>query len=117
MRRFEAVVAGASPALLTDEYPSTADEQSIHPEIDRPDVSKRDRWTPPVKRPVTPPRYIALARLAEISLPAIFGARLSMIRAGAIRPCCGAWRYPPGRVNSRLPAAYRLLGSVQPDLG
>ena len=77
------MVAVAGSALLTDKYPSTADGQSIHPEIYRPDVSKLDRWPPPVKRPPTLPRYIALAQLAEISLPAIFGARLSMIQAGA----------------------------------
>ena len=72
---------------------------------------------PPVERLPTLPRYIALARLAEISLPAIFGAWLFMIQAGALSTLLRGLALPPGRVGSRVPAAYRLLGSVQPDLG
>lgn len=56
----------------------------MHPGVDRRYVSELDRWPPPVKRLLTQPRYIALARLAEVSLLTSFGAGHSMIRAGAL---------------------------------
>ncbi|MGI9613068.1 MAG: DUF4389 domain-containing protein, partial [Acidimicrobiales bacterium] len=41
---------GAYLALLTDQYPSTVDEQSVHLDIDYPDVERDlNRWLPIVK--------------------------------------------------------------------
>src|SRR5687768_17819997 len=37
---------GAYSALLTDQLPSTVDEQSVHLEIDYPDVKRLNRWLP-----------------------------------------------------------------------
>jgi Domain of unknown function (DUF4389) len=55
---------GAYSLLLTDKYPSTVDEQSIHLELDYPDVPKDlNRYMPIVKWLLAIPHYIALAFL------------------------------------------------------
>ncbi len=52
---------GAYLFLLTDQYPSTEDEQAIHLEIDYPDVkSDLNRWMPIVKWLLAIPHYIVL---------------------------------------------------------
>jgi hypothetical protein len=51
--------------LLTDQYPSTVEEQSVHLEIDYPDVENDlNRWMPLVKWLLAIPHYIALFFLA-----------------------------------------------------
>src|SRR3972149_1927554 len=50
---------GAYLALLTDRYPSTVEEQSVHLEIDYPDVERDlNRWLPLVKWLVAVPPSI-----------------------------------------------------------
>lgn len=47
--------------LLTDQYPSTVEEQSVHLEIDYPDVKNDlNRWMPLVKWLLAIPHYVAL---------------------------------------------------------
>jgi hypothetical protein len=85
--RFGARV-GAYLALLTDRYPSTVDEQSVHLEVDYPDV-ERDlhRWLPLVKWLLAIPHYFALAVLAIVACVAVVIAWFAILVTG---------RYPRG---------------------
>jgi hypothetical protein len=64
LTRFGARV-GAYFLLLTDQYPSTVEEQSVHLEIDYPDVERDlNRFMPIIKWLLAIPHYIVLAFLA-----------------------------------------------------
>jgi hypothetical protein len=64
LTRFGARV-GAYAALLTDQYPSTVDEQSVHLEIDYPDVkTSLNRWLPLVKWFLAIPHFFILIFLS-----------------------------------------------------
>lgn len=55
---------GASLMLLTDAYPSTDDQQSVHLDIDYPDAeTELNRWLPLVKWFLAIPHYIVLTLL------------------------------------------------------
>jgi hypothetical protein len=85
--RFGARV-GAYLALLTDQYPSTVDEQSVHLEIDYPDVAADlNRWLPLVKWFLAIPHFIVLAVLAIGAFFAIIIAWFAILFTG---------RYPRG---------------------
>ncbi len=85
--RFGARVS-AYAALLTDRYPSTVEEQSVHLEIDYPDVeTDLNRWLPLVKWLLAIPHYVVLFFLS-------IGAFFSVILAWFAILATG--RYPRG---------------------
>ena len=77
------VRVGAYLALLTDRYPSTVDEQSVHLEIDYPDVEQDlNRWLPLVKWLLAIPHVIVLVVLAVVAIFAIFIAWFAVLFTG-----------------------------------
>ena len=75
-------------ACLTDQYPSTVEEQSVHLEIDYPDVQHDlNRWLPLVKWLLAIPHYIVLAILAIFAIFAVILSWFAILFTG---------RYPKG---------------------
>ena len=85
--RFGARVA-AYGALLTDRYPSTVEEQSVHLDLDYPDAEKDlNRWLPLVKWLLVIPHIIVLAFLFLGAFFAVIIAWFAILFTG---------RYPRG---------------------
>jgi hypothetical protein len=75
-------------ALLTDEYPSTDEEQSVHIEIAYPRAAQDlNRWLPLVKWLLAVPHYILLALLAFGAVCCVIVAWFAILFTG---------RYPRG---------------------
>ncbi|MCV2395260.1 DUF4389 domain-containing protein [Actinotalea sp. M2MS4P-6] len=85
-QRFSARVA-AYGALLTDRYPSTEDEQSVHLELDYPDAQRLNPLMPLVKWLLVLPHVVVLAFLWVGSFFAIVIAWFAILFTG---------RYPRG---------------------
>jgi len=74
---------GAYMALLTDRYPSTVEEQSVHLEIDYPDVKNDlNRWMPIIKWFLAIPHYIVLAFLVVGAVFAVIIAWFAILLTG-----------------------------------
>jgi hypothetical protein len=87
LTRFGARI-GAYLGLLTDRYPSTVDEQSVHLEIDYPDVEEDlNRWLPLVKWFLAIPHYIVLFFLFLVAFVVVVIAWFAILFTG---------RYPRG---------------------
>ena len=87
LARFGARV-GAYLVLLTDQYPSTVEEQAVHLELDYPDVQRDlNRWLPLVKWILAIPHYLVLILLALIAVPVVIIAWFAILLTG---------RYPRG---------------------
>jgi hypothetical protein len=87
LTRFGARI-GAYLALLTDQYPSTVDEQSVHLKIDYPDVERDlNRWLPLVKWLLAVPHYVVLFFLTIAAVLAVVVAWFAILVTG---------RYPRG---------------------
>ena len=79
---------GAYAALLTDSYPSTEDQQTVHLELDYPDAKEDlNRWLPLIKWLLALPHYIVLVFLAVAAFLAIIVAWMAIVITG---------RYPRG---------------------
>jgi hypothetical protein len=82
LTRFGARVA-VYLALLTDRYPSTVEEQSVHLEIDYPDVGRDlNRWLPLVKWLLAIPHYIVLIVLWLLAIVAVVVAWFAILFTG-----------------------------------
>ena len=87
LTRFEARVI-AYVGLLTDRYPSTVDEQSVHLEIDYPNAeTDLNRWYPLIKWLLVIPHYFVLFFLSIASIFALIMAWFAILVTG---------RYPRG---------------------
>jgi hypothetical protein len=74
---------GAYVALLTDEYPSTVEEQQVHLEIDYPEVERDlNRWLPLVKWLLAIPHFVVLFFLAIGALFAVIAAWFAILFTG-----------------------------------
>jgi hypothetical protein len=74
---------GAYAVLLTDRYPSTVDEQSVHIELDYPDAERDlNRWLPLVKWFLAIPHYIVLFVLAIVAFLALIVAWFAILFTG-----------------------------------
>lgn len=83
-----AMRVGAYLMLLTDEYPSTEEEQTVHLEIDYPDVKQDlNRWLPLVKWFLAIPHFIVLFFLVIAAFFAVIIAWFAILFTG---------RYPRG---------------------
>ena len=70
LTRFQARMS-AYISLLTDKYPSTDEEQSVHLELDYPDAEQLNRFLPLVKWILLIPHYIVILLLFVLSLGAL----------------------------------------------
>ncbi|MEQ6903763.1 DUF4389 domain-containing protein [Nocardioides sp. YIM 152588] len=79
---------GAYTVLLTDEYPSTVEEQRVHLDLDYPEVERDlNRWLPLVKWFLAIPHYIVLFFLGIGAFFVVIFAWFAILFTG---------RFPPG---------------------
>ena len=82
LTRFSARVS-AYAGLLTDRYPSTTDEQSVHLDIDYPDAGRDlNRWLPLVKWLLALPHWIVLGVLSVLAMFAVVIAWFAILFTG-----------------------------------
>jgi hypothetical protein len=87
LNRFSARI-GAYVGLLTDQYPSTVAEQSVHLHIDYPDAERElNRWLPLVKWLLAIPHFLVLIVLSVGAFFAVVFAWFAILFTG---------RYPRG---------------------
>ena len=108
LTRFGARV-GAYLALLTDRYPSTVEEQSVHLEIDYPNVERDlNRWLPLVKWLLVFPHYVLLALLWIGAVVAIVAAWFAILVTGRYPEALFDYVVGVGRWSLRV-SAYAFL--------
>lgn len=109
LTRFGARV-GAYLALLTDRYPSTVDEQSVHLEIEYPDVQRDlNRWLPLVKWLLAFPHYVVLGLLGVGAVLAIVASWFAILVTGRYPQALFDYVVGVGRWSVRVNAYAFLL--------
>ncbi|GMQ86252.1 MAG: hypothetical protein BMS9Abin07_1825 [Acidimicrobiia bacterium] len=107
--RFAARV-GAYMLLLTDRYPSTVDEQSVHLDIDYPDVeSDLNRWLPLVKWLLAIPHFIVLTLLFLVAIVVTVIAWFAILFTGRYPRALFDYMVGLGRWGLRVEAYAFLL--------
>ena len=108
LTRFGARV-GAYLALLTDRYPSTVEEQSVHLEIDYPDARRElNRWLPLVKWILAIPHYVVLVFLLIGAIAAVVIAWFAILITGRYPQALFDYVVGVGRWSLRV-SAYAFL--------
>lgn len=115
MTRFGARV-GSYMALLTDHYPSTVDEQTVHLEIDYPDVERDlNRWLPLFKWLLALPHYVVLAFLWLAAIVVIVIAWFAILFTGTYPRALFDFVVGVGRWSLRVNAyAFLLVTDIYP---
>jgi hypothetical protein len=107
--RFGARV-GAYLVLLTDRYPSTVEEQSVHLDLDYPDAEQDlNRWLPLVKWLLVIPHLIVLAFLALGAFFAVIAAWFAILFTGRYPRALFDYVVGVGRWALRVQAYATLL--------
>jgi Domain of unknown function (DUF4389) len=100
---------GAYLFLLTDTYPSTVDKQSVHLDVDYPDVKKDlDKWMPLFKWFLAIPHYVVLFVLAIGAVCATIIAWFSILFTGQYPKSLFDYVVGVGRWTLRV-SAYAFL--------
>jgi uncharacterized membrane protein len=101
---------GAYLGLLTDLYPSTEDEQSVHLDLEYPNVDQDlSRWMPLVKWLLAVPHYIVLAVLVVGAIFAILIAWFAILFTGRYPRALFDYVVGVGRWALRVQAYATLL--------
>jgi hypothetical protein len=101
---------GAYVALLTDRYPSTDESQSVHLEIDYPDVQQDlNRWLPLVKWLLAIPHIVVLVVLGAVAILAVVIAWFAILFTGRFPRALFDYVVGVGRWALRVQAYASLL--------
>lgn len=107
--RFGARVASYM-ALLTDQYPSTVEHQSVHLELDYPDVERDlNRWMPLVKWFLAIPHFICLLVLGVLAILSVIVAWFAILFTGVYPRALFDFVVGVGRWALRVEAYVSLL--------
>ena len=94
--------------LLTDVYPSTVETQSVHIDVDYPDMATLNRWLPLVKWLLAIPHYIVLVVLGLVAILATIVAWFAILFTGTYPRGLFDFVVGVGRWSLRV-AAYAFL--------
>lgn len=96
--------------LLTDRYPSTVEEQSVHLDLDYPDAERDlNRWLPLVKWLLALPHVLVLALLMIPTVLAVIVAWFAILITGRYPPALFEFVVGVGRWALRVQAYAQLL--------
>lgn len=101
--------------LLTDVYPSTVETQSVHIDVDYPDMATLNRWLPLVKWLLAIPHYIVLVVLGLVAILATIVAWFAILFTGTYPRGLFDFVVGVGRWATRVWAyAFLLVTDVYP---